>query len=313
MKSVDYRIGEKVTIYCLAGNLLLSIFKGLAGYFGGSKVMVADAFHSGSDVLATFVVFVCIKIAKKPADDCHMYGHGKIEPLAAALVSFIMLFTAALIVRNIIHCLVAQEFVTPSPLALAAAVVSIIVKEIMFRVTYQTGKKINSEAITATAWDHRADAWSSIGTFIAILGSIIGGSLQIDWLKYFDPLAGILVALLIFRTAVAILLKAAKGLMDASPEPEKVKEIKNITENIEGVRAVSWIRGRYLGQHIIIDMAIEVNSAMTVEEGHNIAALIKRQLMDAVPEVGDVVVHVNPYRDDGRGEEKAAAIPAERP
>lgn len=296
MKSVDYRIGEKVTIYCLAGNLLLSLFKGLAGFFGGSKAMVADAFHSGSDVLATLVVFVCIKIAKKPADDCHMYGHGKIEPLAAALVGFIMLFTAVLIVRSIIHCLLAQEFVTPSLLALAAAVISIIVKEIMFRVTYQTGQKINSEAITATAWDHRADAWSSIGTFTAILGSIIGGTLHIGWLKYFDPLAGILVALLIFKTAAGILLKAAKGLMDASPEPEKVKEIKNITENIEGVQAVSWIRGRYLGQHIIIDMAVEVNSAMTVEEGHNVAASIKQQLMDTVPEVGNVLVHVNPYK-----------------
>lgn len=296
MKSVDYRRGEQVTLYCLVGNLLLSIFKGAAGFWGGSKAMVADAFHSGSDVLATFVVFVCIKIARKPADNCHMYGHGKIEPLAAALVGFIMIYTAALIVKSIFHCLVAQEFVTPSLLALVAAVISIFVKAIMFRVTYRTGKKINSEAIIANAWDHRADAYSSIGTFIAILGSIIGGNLQIGWLKYFDPLAGILVALLIFKMAVVILFKAAKGLMDASPEVERVEEIKALAAGIDGVQAVSWIKGRYLGQHMVIDMAVEVNGDLTVEEGHDIAASIKQKVMDGVDEVGNVLVHINPYK-----------------
>lgn len=296
MKSVDYRRGEQVTLYCLVGNLLLSIFKGAAGFWGGSKAMVADAFHSGSDVLATFVVFVCIKIARKPADNCHMYGHGKIEPLAAALVGFIMIYTAALIVKSIFHCLVAQEFVTPSLLALVAAVISIFVKAIMFRVTYRTGKKINSEAIIANAWDHRADAYSSIGTFIAILGSIIGGNLQIGWLKYFDPLAGILVALLIFKMAVVILFKAAKGLMDASPEAERVEEIKALAAGIDGVQAVSWIKGRYLGQHMVIDMAVEVNGDLTVEEGHDIAASIKQKVMDGVDEVGNVLVHINPYK-----------------
>ncbi|MEW5920007.1 MAG: cation diffusion facilitator family transporter [Bacillota bacterium] len=296
MKSVDYKRGEQVTFYCLVGNLLLSVFKGVVGFLGGSKAMVADAFHSGSDVIATLLVYTCIKIAKKPADNCHMYGHGKIEPLAAFLVGFIMILTALLIVKSIVPSLMAQEFVTPSLVALVAAVVSIITKEIMFRVTYNTGRKINSEAITANAWDHRADAYSSIGTFIGIMGSILGGYLNIGWLRYFDPLAGILVAVLIIKMAGHILLKAIQGLMDASPEPEKVAEIKNITEGIEGVQAVSWIRGRYLGQHIVIDMAIEVNGDKTVEEGHNISISIKQQVMESVKEVGNVLVHINPHR-----------------
>ncbi len=296
MKTIDYQKGELVTLYCLVGNLLLSILKGLVGYFSGSKAMLADAFHSGSDVLATSVVYVCIKIAKKPADDCHMYGHGKIEPLAAALVGLMMAFTAGLIVRSIIQALLAQEFVTPSLLALFVAIVSIAVKEYMFRVTHLAGQALNSEAIKANAWDHRADAYSSIGTFVGILGSIMGAHLQLGWLKYADPLAGIIIALLIAKMAAQILIQAARGLMDASPEQEKVEEIKAITEEIDGVQAVSWIKGRYLGQQIMVDMAVEVNAEMTVEEGHNIATSIKQQVMDTVKEVGDVLVHVNPYR-----------------
>lgn len=296
MKSVDYRTGEQVTFYCLAGNLLLSLFKGAAGFFGGSKALVADALNSWSDFIATLVVYLCIRVAKKPADDCHMYGHGKIEPLAASLVGLIMLVTAVFLVRSIIQSLLEQQFTIPSLFALAAALVSIAVKEIMFRFTYDAGQKINSEAIIANAWDHRADTYASMGTFIGILGSILGGYLHVDWLKYSDPLAGLIIALLILKIAGQILLKAAKGLMDASPEPEKVEEIKNITEDIEGVLAVSWIRGRYLGQQIVIDMAVEVNSAITVEEGHNVAASIKQQVMDTVPQVGDVLVHINPYK-----------------
>lgn len=296
MKESNYQTGEKVTLYCLLGNLFLSIFKGVVGFLGGSKAMVADAFHSASDVMATLVVYVCIKIAKKPADNCHMYGHGKIEPLAATAVGLIMLVTAYFIVRNIVESIIAQDFVIPTMVALVGAVVSIILKEVMFRATYRVGTRINSESITANAWEHRADAYSSIGTLIGIGGSMLGGYLGVGWLQYFDPLAGILVALLILKMAVGIIYKAMQSLMDASPEGEKVTAIRKITENVQGVRAVSWIKGRYQGPHMIVDMAVEVDGDKTVEEGHDIASSIREAIMDAVKEVGSVLVHINPYR-----------------
>lgn len=297
MKDVNYQQGEKVTLYCLLGNLFLSVFKGIVGFLGGSKAMVADAFHSASDVLATLVVYICIRIAKKPADQCHMYGHGKIEPLAAAAVGFIMIITAYLIARNIILSLIAGEFIIPSVIALLGAVASIILKEIMFRVTYNVGTRLNSQSITANAWEHRADCYSSLGTLVGISGSILGGYLNVGWLKYFDPLAGVLVSLLIFKMAVHILYQALQGLMDASPEDEKVAEIKEITEGVAGVRAVSWIKGRYLGRHIVVDMAVEVDGEKTVEEGHHISSSIKQEVMNSLEEVGSVLVHINPHEE----------------
>ncbi|MDO9535366.1 MAG: cation diffusion facilitator family transporter [Bacillota bacterium] len=292
----DYSKGEKITLYCLAGNILLSIFKGIVGFIGGSKAMVADALHSGSDVIATLVVYLCLKIAKKPADDCHMYGHGKIEAIAASSVALILIITAFFIVMSIIKSLISQEFIAPYPVALAAAVISIVIKEIMFRVTYNIGKKINSESIIANAWDHRADAYSSIGTFFGILGSIMGGYYGIEWLKYFDPLAGILVAGLILKIAVDILLKAIRNLMDASPEAEKIARINEIAEGVEGVQAISWTKGRYIGRHIIVDMAVEIDAEKSVHEGHEITLSIKEVVMESVQEVGDVLIHINPGR-----------------
>lgn len=300
VRVADYRKGEQALVYCLAGNLLLSVFKGVVGFLGGSRALVADAFHSGSDFASTLVVYVSVKIAKKPADDSHMYGHGKIEPLAAMLVALMMMVTALLLVGSAVSDLIARRFVTPSAVTLVTVVASIIVKVMMFRVAFKAGRDINSEAITANAWDHRADAYSSIGTFTGILGSILGGYLQIGWLKYFDTLAGALIALLILKMAACILFKAAQGLMDASPEPAKVAVIKSIAENIEGVQAVSWIRGRCLGQHILVDMAVEVNKDITVAEGHDIAAFIKRQVMDTVKETGYVLVHINPAKNLGK-------------
>jgi len=301
-KAVDYRQGEKITIGCIVGNIILSVLKLLAGIFGNSKAMISDALHSASDIVATSVVLVSIKIAGKPVDKEHPYGHGKVEPIAAAFVGVTLIFAAIMILKGIVEAIAAHSFVTPNVLALAAAVLSIVVKEAMYRVTISAGRKIGSEAIMADAWHHRSDAFSSVGTFIGILGSMIGKWLNIGFLEYLDPIAGAVVACLIFKVAYDIIRPAVKRLMDSSPEDEIINNIRSIAVKTEGVVSVPRIKGRYVGQRLLIDMEIEVGAELTVEAGHAIAEQARRNVMEASEEVGEVFIHVEPaslMADDG--------------
>lgn len=265
--------------------------------------MIADALHSASDIVATTVVLIGIRIARKPVDREHPYGHGKVEPLAAAFVGATLIFAAVMIVKGIIESIVTHSFATPTYLALAAAVLSMTVKEAMFRVTYAAGKKINSQSIMADAWHHRSDAYSSIGTFVGILGSIIGKRLGIHILEYMDPLAGAVVACLIFKVAYDILKHAVRGLMDASPGDDAIAAIRDAAADTLGAQRVSRIKGRYVGQHLFVDMEIEVDPAITVEAGHAIAAEVRTRIMEAVADVGEVLVHVEPARSGQRAKE----------
>lgn len=296
MKEIDYKKGERITIGCIIGNIVLSALKLAAGILGGSKAMIADALHSASDIVATSVVLVGIKVAQKPADCEHPYGHGKVEPIAAAFVGVTLIFAAIIIVKGIVESIVKQTFGTPTYLALAAAVVSIVVKEIMFRMTYAAGKKINSEAIMADAWHHRSDAYSSIGTFVGILGAIIGGTFGIRFLQYLDPFAGAVVACMIFKVAYDILKHAVRGLMDSSPDGEKLIKIWDAVSAVEGIASIPDIKARYIGQRLFIDLQIEVDAEISVDAGHALADDARMRIIESVPDAYEVMVHVEPMR-----------------
>jgi cation diffusion facilitator family transporter len=304
MKEIDYSHGEKVAVACIIGNTLLSLLKLLAGIFGSSNAMVADALHSASDIVATSVVLIGIKIAKKPADIEHPYGHGKVEPIAAAFVGVSLIVAAFFIVRGIVESIVSHSFGTPTFLALGAAVLSIMVKESMFRITYATGKKIGSESIMADAWHQRSDAFSSIGTFLGILGSIIGNRLGVHFLIYLDPIAGAVVACMIFKVAYDILAHSIKGLMDVSPDNDQINRIKDLVSRVEGIIAIPVIKGRYMGQRLLVDLEVEVDAGITVEAGHNIAARARQKVITGVNDVFEVMVHVEPRQvKENRGKE----------
>ena len=294
MKTVDYRHGEKITLGCIFGNIILTTIKLFAGILGNSKAMVADALHSASDIVATTVVLIGIKIAKRPVDNEHPYGHGKVEPIAAAFVGVTLILAVFMIVKGIFESIISHSFVTPSLIALAAAVASIVVKEAMFRITRDAGKRINSESIMADAWHHRSDAFSSIGTFFGILGSIIGKRLNIYFLEYLDPIAGAVVACMIFKVAYDILKHSIKGLMDSSPDSDKISGIREIVNEIEGVISVPWIKARYIGQHLFVDMAVEVDAGITVEAGHDIAMMAQEKVLGYFNDVYEVLVHIDP-------------------
>lgn len=292
-----YRQGIRVTVGCIIGNIALSALKLLAGIFGRSQAMVSDALHSASDIVATSVVLVSIKIAGKPVDKEHPYGHGRAESIAAAFVGVTLIFAAAMILKGIIESIAAHSFAAPNYLALGAAVLSIAVKEAMYRVTIAAGRKIGSESIVADAWHHRSDAFSSIGTFIGILGSMIGQWLGIGWLQYLDPIAGAAVACLIFKVAYDIIKPAVKRLMDTSPEDDKIRDIRSVASGTAGVISVPRIKGRYVGQRLLIDMEIEVGAGLTVEAGHTIAEQVRCSVLGACDEVGEVFIHVEPAAD----------------
>lgn len=296
MKTVDYREGERITIICIAGNIVLSLFKLLAGIFGNSKAMVADALHSFSDIIATTVVYIGIKVAKKPVDREHPYGHGKVEPIAAAFVGVTLVLAAFLIIRGMVESIVFHSFTTPSIMALVAAIISIIVKETMYRVTYAAGRRINSESIIADAWHHRSDAYSSIGTLFGISMSILGKRLGIHLFEYFDPIAGAIVACMIFKIAYDILKHSIKRLMDSSPGNEKIRLVREIASSIGGVISVPWIKARYIGQHVFVDMSVEVDGVITVEDGHDIADKVRERVLEEIKDVYEVLVHVEPVR-----------------
>lgn len=295
MNSVDYKRGERITLFCIIGNVLLSIFKFITGIIGNSKAMVADALHSVSDVIATIAVFIGIKIAKKPIDQNHHYGHGKVEPLVAFFVGIILFFAAISVTERIIQSIRTHSFLAPSFIALIAAFVSIIVKEIMFRITYIEGKKINSESIMANAWDHRSDAYSSIATVFGIGFSMLGHHFNIPWLQYMDPLAGMIVACMIFRVAYCIIKQSIKGLMDASPDTHIIKEIECIILECEEVLGIPWIKARYIGQHLFIDLALEVDANITVKEGHTISTEIEKKIKNEIEDAYEVIIHVEPF------------------
>jgi len=299
MKEIDYSHGEKITIVCIFGNILLSFLKLMAGIYGGSKAMIADALHSASDIVATTVVLIGIKIAGKPVDRQHPYGHGKVEPIAASFVGITLVAAAIMIVKGIVDSIITHSFATPTFLALAAAVLSIAVKEAMYRITYAAGKRINSQSIMADSLHHRSDAFSSIGTFFGILGSIIGKWLNIHFLEYLDPIAGAVVACLIFKVAYDILKNSIRSLMDASPDDEKIMHIREAASSINGVISILRIKGRYVGQHLFVDMEIEVNPYISVEAGHSIAVQAKEKVMEAVGDVYEVLVHVEPEQTAG--------------
>lgn len=298
MQSANYQKGETITLICLVGNIVLSIFKLIAGIMGNSKAMVSDALHSTSDVIATIVVYIGIRIAKKPIDKEHPYGHGKVEPLASFFVGIMLVIAAFAVIKGIFDSIMTHSFTTPSSIALIAAIISVIIKEFMFRITYSEGKKINSESIMANAWDHRSDAYSSIGTSLGIAASMIGKQMNIPYLGYMDPLAGAVVAFMIINVAYNILKQSVKGLMDASPGTEVINQIEVVVLGIEEVACVPWVKARYIGQHLFIDLALQVNPDITVHEGHYISEKAEKIILKEILYAYEVIVHIEPWEEE---------------
>jgi len=254
----------QVTGVGLFVNLGLTVFKLFAGILGNSAAMVADAVHSLSDFLTDIVVIFGFKIAKKPVDESHNYGHGKIETLSASLVGLMLFVVAGQILlyglRKTLLFIEGGTLEQPSLIALYAALLSVISKELMYHYTILHARKINSMALTANAWHHRSDAFSSLGTMTGIGAAIFLGG---KWVVL-DPLMAVFLSFVILNVALKIIRSSINELIEASLDDETEGEIRQIISKTEGVKSLTNLKNRRIGNNIAVDVRIKVDNALDI-------------------------------------------------
>ena len=284
----------KVTLVGSAGNLVLLCFKFVAGIVAGSSAMVADAVHSLSDFLTDLVVLVFVRIGAKPQDADHDYGHGKYETLATLLVALALVGAAIGIIvtgsLKIARWLQGETLEMPGMLALWAALLSIVIKELLFRYTLARGKALESPAVVANAWHHRSDALSSIGAAIGIGGAILLGE---RW-AVLDPLASIVVGAMLIKVAWDLLKESTGELTDSSLPEETEREIESIICSFPEVSEPHNLRTRRIGNRIAIEAHVRLDGGMTLEEAHDIVTAIEHRLRDRFGKATLVTIHMEP-------------------
>lgn len=286
----------KVTIWGSIVNFILLIFKFVAGVLGHSSAMVADAIHSLSDFATDIIVLFFVRISSKPADTTHKYGHGKFETLATAFIGFALLAVGIGILiegtKNIVAVVRGEVLQAPGVIALLAAAVSIISKEILYQYTVYKGRKINSQAVVANAWHHRSDAFSSIGTLVGIAGAMFLGK---KW-RVLDPVAAVIVSVFILKVAIDILRNSLEELMEHSLPDAEEEEIKQIILSTNGVESPHHLRTRRIGNRVAIEVHIRMNGDMTLTKAHQITTEVEQQLKLRFGENTHIGIHTEPIK-----------------
>ena len=291
----DSKLAMKVSAISVIVNLLLSVFKLIAGILAKSGAMISDAVHSASDVFSTFVVMIGVTISEKESDKEHPYGHERLECVAAIILSMVLAITGLGIgvtgIRNIAN---GESGVLEAPglLALIAAVVSIAVKEWMYWFTRAAAKKINSGALMADAWHHRSDALSSIGAFVGILGARLGYPIL-------DPIASIIICIFIEKAAIDIFKDSLDKMVDKACPEDVVDGMREIILAQDGVEGIDDIKTRLFGAKVYVDVEISVDGEKTLSEAHEIAQKVHDIIEAQVPNVKHCMVHENPVTAEG--------------
>lgn len=284
----------RTTLIGTAVNSILIVLKFIAGFVGRSSAMVADAVHSLSDFVTDVIVLIFVKIAGKPRDKGHEYGHGKFETLATVIIGFILVIAGIGLMINGIELVVKsiKGEVLPQPgiIALIIAAVSIVSKEWLYHFTISKGKEVNSQAVIANAWHHRSDAISSIGTLIGIAGAMFLG----DRWRILDPLAAIIVSLFIIKSGYDIMKPCVEELLEASLPDEQQDEIMNIVTSIPGIKNVHNLRTRRIGNGIAIDLHAKMDGNLSLSAAHAIATLAEKALKQRFGADTFVNIHMEP-------------------
>lgn len=287
----------KVTIAGSVVNFLLLVFKFAAGILGHSAAMLADAVHSLSDFVTDVIVIVFVRISNKPQDKGHDYGHGKYETLATAIIGLLLLIVGFGILWNgatsIYTFLRGGQLEEPGMVALIAAVVSIVLKEILYRYTVAKGKKLNSQAVVANAWHHRSDVLSSVGTAVGIGGAILLGE---HW-RVLDPIAAVIVSFFIMKVAIQLLIPCVDELLEKSLPDEVEKEIEQALLSFPGVSEPHHLRTRRIGSYCAIEVHVRMDGRITLEEAHNTATAIEHKLKEMFGAGTLINIHVEPKKE----------------
>lgn len=284
-------IAMRVSTVTIIFNLLLSLFKLIAGIVARSGAMISDAVHSASDVFSTFIVMIGVTISEKESDKEHPYGHERLECVASIILAIILAITGfgiGLVGCNKILAHNYDNLQIPGMLALVAAVISIVLKEWMYWYTRAAAKKINSGALMADAWHHRSDALSSVGAFVGIIGARMG-------FPVLDPIASLVICIFIEKAAYDVFKDSLDKMIDKSCADETIEQMKKIILAQQGVDRIDDIRTRLFGTKVYVDVEISVDASKSLLEAHEIAHCVHDAIETQISNVKHCMVHVNPF------------------
>ena len=287
--STREQIGNRTILITVVMNIFLSLIKLLAGFIGHSTSMISDGVHSLSDVISSIGVFIGLRISQKPADIDHPYGHEKFEAVLSKILAFILFLTVLSIGYSAIETIVSSSYIIPKMMTIWAALLSIGVKEWMYHYTIRQAKKIESTALAADAWHHRSDSLSSIGALIGIIGARLG-------FPILDPLAALVITLIILKVAIEIFVEATNQVIDKAASPELVNEIIQQIQSVNGVLAIDSLKTRVHSNRIYVDLEISVEATLSLIEAHTIAEAVHYQLEQNIHKIKHCTVHVNPLK-----------------
>ncbi|TCT15550.1 cation diffusion facilitator family transporter [Natranaerovirga pectinivora] len=288
---------SRITKYNLLGNGVLIIIKLMAGILGKSGAMLADGLHSITDFLTDVIVLISFKITKRPPDKAYHYGYGKFETLATLFITLTLFYAGFIILRsgviNIFSYLKGEHIDLPKSIAIYGALLSIIIKEVMYRMTIKVGKRIQSQALVANAWHHRSDAFSSVAALIGISAAVLLG----PSFAVLDPIVAIIVSLIVFKIALKLLYPSINELMEGRIDEEKIKLIIKVINENKNIKGYHKLRTRKVGRLIVIDFHISLNKDLKLHIAHDIAHDIENELKEVLGEELVVTIHIEPHKN----------------
>ena len=290
----------KVTAVGTIVNVALTVFKFVAGFVGRSSAMIADAVHSLSDLVTDAIIFIFVKAASKPIDRDHQYGHGKFETLATLIVGCILIIVGLGImiagVKDCIEFFHGDKGARPRFIALIAAILSIVLKEGLYRYTIHCSKKIDSPILKANAWHHRSDAFSSIATLIGVAGAMFLGENGL----ILDPLASILVSVYICKSGYDVVKPSMDELLEKALPAETEKEIRQLIKSVEGIEGVHMLKTRKIGARLAIEAHTLMDGQISLNEAHRIATLAERKLKKRFGTNSHIGIHMEPSKNKSK-------------
>jgi cation diffusion facilitator family transporter len=290
MTSSPWRSGTRAALFGMIVNFIFATVKIVGGFFGNAYVLIADGIESGLDVAGSFVIWGGLKVAARPPDATHPYGHGKAEPIAAIIVAVGVLAAAiGLAIQSVREIFLPHH--APAPYTLVILIVVIIVKETLFRYVNRIGRDVESTAVQTDAWHHRSDALTSAAAFIGISVALIGGK---PW-QSADDWAALFACAVIAANGIRLLRPAFYEIMDTAPR-KIVKSVCSVASSVPGVLEVEKCRARKMGLDFYVDLHVGVDGNISVHEGHEIAHRVKSAIQQSDSRVADVLVHIEPAR-----------------
>jgi len=282
---------KKITVIGGVVNLVLSVLKIGFGWLGQSHALIADGFHSLSDLLTDGLVYYASHHAGHEADEKHPYGHARFETLATVILGTLLMAVAGAIVWDAVARFFNDQTLSYGWLIIVVATVSVLSKEAMFHLTMSTAKETRSELLKANAWHHRSDAISSLVV-------LFGVGLEMAGFQYFDSIAAIIVGLMVMKIGVDLVLSASSELVDTALDADVVEKIKHIILSVDGTRELHFLRTRKMGQTALVDVHILVDPKISVSEGHLVSETVRMSLIKGVKNIGEVMVHIDPEDDE---------------